>query len=189
MTNVASGADEIRARNRATIDRILADPAPGEPPWFANGEVVGSCLADDFVFELPFAPNGEPKAFGGKDRDEFFTFLMTSVLAFSYIKTYLFETNDPCVFITEDEAEGTVTWRGGGVYHQRHMTLLRCDQEGKLQLWREYCSPNAYFYPVESSDENETSVPEWDYNEERVRVGLDPGSFTWDQTHVMPPLE
>jgi len=186
MSNKELTRSEIRARNRKTVDAFLAGPESGVDPWYVPGSPTRSVLADDFLFEIPFAPRGLPKQYRGDEIVAFFDFLGKSVEDYKYGKKYFFETDDPYTFITEDEGSGPVSWGGGGVYRNRHITLLRCNEEGKICLYREYFNPQ-YHWPEVMVDAGEADT--FDYNEERRRVGLDPVAVTREKTHVMPPLE
>jgi hypothetical protein len=186
MTDKAMTDDEIRARNRKAVDIFLGGPEEGVDPWFVPGSPARDVLADDFVFEIPFSPRGMLKRYKGEEITAFFEFLGKSVKDYGYVTQYFFETSDPYTFITEDEGMGPVTWGGGGVYRNRHITLLRCNKEGKLCLYREYFNPQ-YHWPETMVDASDADT--LDYNAERERVGLAPLPLTREQTHHMLPLD
>jgi ketosteroid isomerase-like protein len=186
MTNKTMTDDEIRARNRKIIDQWLAGPEKGVDPWYVPGSPARAVLSDDFVFEIPFSPRGMLKVYRGEEREAFWEFLGKSVKDYSYTKQYFYETSDPYTFITEDEGEGPVTWGSGGRYRNRHITVLRCNKEGKLCLYREYFNPQ-YHWPETTVDAGDGDT--FDYNKERKRVGLEPVPLTREETHRMPRLE
>jgi ketosteroid isomerase-like protein len=178
--------DDIRARNRTAVDIFLAGPEDGVDPWYVPGSPAREVLADDFVFEIPFSPRGMLKQYRGHQIVDFFEFLGKSVGDYAYRKQYFWATDDPYTFVTEDEGMGPVQWGGGGIYRNRHITLLRCNEEGRISLYREYFNPQ-YHWPEKMVDTNEGDT--FDYNAERARVGLEPVAVTWEETHHMPELD
>jgi ketosteroid isomerase-like protein len=185
MPQGMTGNEEIRARNRKVVEKFLAGPESGVEPWFVPGSPAHALLADDFLFEIPFSPRGMPKRYPAGKWVELFEFLGESVKDYEYTKRYFYDTSDPYTFLTEDEGHGPVTWGTGGVYRNRHITIIRCNEEGKVCLYREYFNPQ-YHWPETMVDATEADL--FDYNEERERVGLDRVSATWEETHRMPEL-
>jgi ketosteroid isomerase-like protein len=179
--------DEAARRIRAAVerfkvaDRFVEGSYDAAGRWVPDPEVV-ECLADDFVYELPWTPDGMLKMYDADERLAFSQFLAKSVADVRIIKKYFWATTDPTVFIFEDEREATVTWRGGGTYRNRHIGVLRFNSDGKLMRWCEY------FDPAQMFTMDATKWPEWDYNETRAEVGLDPVPLTWEETHGLLPL-
>lgn len=98
-------------------------------------------IADDIVWELPFAPAlGHPaRLTGGKEVVRHVTWFLGAVenFRFSDLKVYPFA--DPEGAVAEVKAEGRIKLTGR-IYHQDYVLFLRA-AGGKIKFLREYFDP------------------------------------------------
>jgi len=169
-----TSVEAIRARNRATLEKYLGRGEAGEPVIFDGSPDSLAFTSNDHRVQIPFSPPGQFRELRREDMSGMLEWVENTFPApFQYTIALTHETEDPRVFWTEDHGLGMTTWRGGFVYANRHVMQFRFDDEGDI------CYECEYFDPASKFRIDLTPLPEWDYNQERVRVGLEPV--------VMPP--
>jgi hypothetical protein len=184
MYESADESTRTRQKNRRTVEMFLSPPEGVEPWWVPTSPVLAA-LADDFTMEIPWSPRGMPKVMTGQTLKDFMEFLSKSIKTYAYRIKCLYDTGNPCMFVTEDEGQGEVTWCGGGIYRNRHVGIIKLNESGRICLHREYFNPQYHFpeHLVEAS-----RADTFNYNEERARVGLKPVHIHPDELNRMPSL-
>lgn len=95
--------------------------------------------AQDGVMEFPFAPQGSPNRFQGKEeirRTLASAFVQRPKIRFNDVNTY--QTNDPgLAFI---EFKGDMTLKSGEPYNNNYIAKVEA-RKGKLVLFREFFNP------------------------------------------------
>jgi len=107
-------------------------------------EGMADVLAEDIVFEMPFALPGLPdrvegkgtvveflKGFLGKERG-FFT-------GWDLHNIQIYPGGDPGLFFAELDGQGVVV-QSGHQYRQKYIILFRVS-DGRISHWREYLNP------------------------------------------------
>jgi len=98
-------------------------------------------IADDIVWELPFAPAlGHPaRLTGRKEVVRHVTWFLGAVEHFRFIDLKVYPFADPEGAVAEVKAEGLIK-PTGRIYHQDYVLFLRAT-EGKIAFLREYFDP------------------------------------------------
>jgi ketosteroid isomerase-like protein len=98
-------------------------------------------IADDIVWELPFAPAlGHPaRLTGRKEVVHHVTWFLGTVENFRFFDLKVYPFADPEGAVAEVKAEGLIK-RTGRIYHQDYVLFLRATG-GKIAFLREYFDP------------------------------------------------
>jgi len=98
-------------------------------------------IADDIVWELPFAPAlGHPaRLTGRKEVVRHVTWFLGAVEHFRFFDLKVYPFADPEGAVAEVKAEGLIK-PTGRIYHQDYVLFLRAT-EGKIAFLREYFDP------------------------------------------------
>jgi ketosteroid isomerase-like protein len=103
---------------------------------------VGELLADDFEFDLAYAPEMLPMPTRGRDA---FLELTTTIIGAMFNPMELTVTTaypgaDGVTVVLEYTSDGTVT-HNGNRYQNRYAGIFRANADGKLAFWREFHDP------------------------------------------------
>lgn len=98
-------------------------------------------IADDIVWELPFAPAlGHPaRLIGRKEVVRHVTWFLGAVENFRFFDLKVYPFADPEGAVAEVKAEGLIKLTGR-IYHQDYVLFLRAT-DGKIAFLREYFDP------------------------------------------------
>ena len=105
---------------------------------------IADVLAENIVFEMPFALPGLPDRVEGKSTVVEFLeqFLGKEHGIFSgwdLRNIRIYPGGDPDLFVTEYDGQGVVA-QNGHQYRQKYITLFRVS-DGRISQWREYLNP------------------------------------------------
>ena len=98
-------------------------------------------IADDLVWELPYAPAiGHPARLAGREEVVgFVTWFLGAVENFRFYDLTVYACADPDVAVAEVKAEARIK-PTGRLYHQEYVVFLRA-AGGKIAFLREYFDP------------------------------------------------
>jgi uncharacterized protein len=98
-------------------------------------------IADDLVWELPYAPTiGHPARLSGREEVmRFVTWFLGVVDAFRFLDLQVYACADPDAAVAEVKAEGLIKPTGRR-YRQEYVVFLRA-AGGKIAFLREYFDP------------------------------------------------
>ncbi|MEZ5166548.1 MAG: nuclear transport factor 2 family protein [Acidimicrobiales bacterium] len=129
-------ADHRRATNRATFMAIMDAITRG-----AYGD-LGSLVAEDLVFDLPYGPSFMPNPVEGRD-----AWMAMSTQTFAMFSSFVqhvdevYDLADPDWLIAEYHSDATVA-HNGNAYRNRYIGVLQF-RDGVVSRWREYHNPGA----------------------------------------------
>jgi ketosteroid isomerase-like protein len=128
----------IEMNGKEIVSRFLEAEAKQDVQGMAD------VLAEDIVFEMPFALQGLPdrvegkgtvveflEQFLGKERGMFTGWELSNIR--------IYPAGDPDLFFTELDGQGVV-FQSGYQYRQKYIILFRIS-DGRISLWREYLNP------------------------------------------------
>ena len=103
---------------------------------------VGELLADDFEFDLAYAPEMLPMPTRGRDA---FLELTNTIIGAMFDPMVLTVTTaypgaDGATVVLEYTSDGTVV-HNGNRYQNRYAGIFRSNADGKLEFWREFHDP------------------------------------------------
>jgi ketosteroid isomerase-like protein len=103
---------------------------------------VAELLADDFEFDLAYAPEMLPMPTRGRDA---FVELTTTIIGAMFDPMVLTVTTaypcaDAATVVLEYTSDGVVT-HNGNRYENRYAGIFRANDEGLLEFWREFHNP------------------------------------------------
>ena len=103
---------------------------------------VGELLADDFEFDLAYAPEMLPMPTRGRDA---FLELTNTIIGAMFNPMVLTVTTayrgaDGATVVLEYTSDGTVI-HNGNRYQNRYAGIFRANADGKLEFWREFHDP------------------------------------------------
>ena len=103
---------------------------------------VGELLADNFEFDLAYAPEMLPMPTRGRDA---FYELTTTIIGAMFDPMVLTVTAaypgaDGATVVLEYTSDGTVI-HNGNRYQNRYAGIFRASSDGKLEFWREFHDP------------------------------------------------
>ncbi|SCX79140.1 hypothetical protein SAMN05216308_101245 [Nitrosospira sp. Nsp13] len=109
--------------------------------FVANNTQWQTLIADDLLWELPYAPSlGHPARLTGRQEVmNHVTWFLEAVENFRFFDAKVYASTDPEVAIAEFSAEGFIK-PTGRVYIQNYVLFLRAS-EGKIIFLREYFDP------------------------------------------------
>ena len=98
-------------------------------------------IADDLVWELPYAPTiGHPARLSGREEVvDFVTWFLEAVENFRFFDLTVYACADPDMAVAEVKAEARIK-PTGRLYRQEYMVFLRA-AGGKIASLREYFNP------------------------------------------------
>jgi ketosteroid isomerase-like protein len=107
----------------------------------ADNQRWQALIADDLVWELPFAPAlGHPARLAGRDEVvRHVTWFMGAVEKFRFFDLEVHAFADPAAAVAEVQAEGLIK-PTGRIYRQTYVLFLRA-AGGKIAFLREYFDP------------------------------------------------
>ena len=105
---------------------------------------VAGVLADNIVFEMPFALPGLPDRVEGKGTvveflEQFLGKERGIFTDWNFHNIRIYPGGDPDLFFTEYNGQGVVA-KSRYQYRQKYITLLRIS-DGRISHWREYLNP------------------------------------------------
>ena len=113
---------------------------------FAKQDVqaMADILAEDIVFEMPFALPGLPDRVEGKRTvgeflEQFLGKEHGMFTGWDIHNIRIYPCDDPDLFFTELDGQGVVT-QSGYQYRQKYITMFRVS-DGRINHWREYLNP------------------------------------------------
>ena len=115
---------------RRHIETLVADNAQWQ-----------TLIADDLVWELPYAPGiGHPARLSGREEVvRHVTWFLWAVEHFRFFDLTVYACTDPDVAVAEVKAEARIK-PTGRLYHQEYVVFLRA-AGGKIVFLREYFDP------------------------------------------------
>ncbi|RWI57098.1 MAG: hypothetical protein EOR16_16055 [Mesorhizobium sp.] len=135
-----------RSRNRATVEAFLNVFPEGDEGFFQARKRLG-LIADDYVFELPYAPPGVRSVDKGDDHERRGKWLAKTFVTWRRTKgPVIYETTDPGVFWVEASGEGTARfWGDEESPYRQDFVIMFVVHEGKVRLFREYFNPLRFY--------------------------------------------
>jgi len=130
--------EELEMNGKEIVSRFLKA--------FAKQDVQGMAdvLAEDIVFEMPFALPGLPDRVEGKRTvveflEQFLGKEHGMFTGWDIHNIRIYPGGDPDLFFTELDGQGVVT-QSGYQYRQKYITMFRVS-DGRISHWREYLNP------------------------------------------------
>jgi ketosteroid isomerase-like protein len=123
--------DEVRARNRETLERGLALLSAGD------ADAHNQLCTDDVLFELPYGD--PPGRIEGRDAVRGYLAGALAIFSMELTLTRVFDTDDPDVLIAEYSSVGSVSTTGNS-YANTYIGVY-CFRDGKFAGVREYYNP------------------------------------------------
>jgi ketosteroid isomerase-like protein len=140
-------SDIERSRNRATVEAFLNVFPQGEEGFFQARKRLG-LIADDYVFELPYAPPGSRSVDAGADHERRGNWLKTMFVEWRRTKgPIIYETTDPTVFWVEASGEGKVRFWGDDMEYHNDFVIMFVVENGKVRRFKEYYNPINLYPP------------------------------------------
>lgn len=107
-------------------------------------QAMAALMADDIVYETPFALPGVPNRAEGKESlvqmlDRFIGKDQGMYSSWDIFNVRVYPTVEPDLFFAEMDGNGIVA-QSGHLYQQSYISLLRVTA-GRVGLWREYFNP------------------------------------------------
>jgi len=131
---------------------------------FAKQNVHGMAevLAEDIVFEMPFALPGLPDRVEGKRTvveflEQFLGKEHGMFTGWDIHNIRIYPGGDPDLFFTELDGQGVVT-QSGYQYRQKYITMFRVS-DGRISHWREYLNPLPLQEAIASIQTGQVSTP------------------------------
>ncbi|MGC7100620.1 hypothetical protein ACPZ19_38590 [Amycolatopsis lurida] len=164
-TMTTAEANEIRECNLGLIEKYLGREGIA---WWDRGAEEAGWFAEDFLYQLPWAPRGMPVTYAGNDRREYFKLLNSWLKDYEVKWQKISPLIDPYAFWVEYYAQGESAWGKGGPYEQYEIVFMRLDEQGRLTRCVEYFNPVNWWVAAGKTE------PRFDYNIDRLRNGLEP---------------